>query len=146
MAGDLTTYAIQNVVLSINGRRATHFVEGDDVIMLERNTDRGTPSVGADGRTVFSISADNSATLTIKLQHTSPMHDYLTRLDRAGDADRARRFPVSLKDTNTGEGGSANDCVIQSRPSAAFGASASEREWVIFCPRWEWNSIAFIEA
>ncbi|PHP66549.1 hypothetical protein CSC94_12735 [Zhengella mangrovi] len=141
---DITTYSAKSVQVSLDGRDVRGLWDGDDVVMVERSSDRGTPVVGADGSTIFSTSADESAVITLKLQHTSPAHAYLRSLERAMTAGRTRKFPVSIRDTESGEGGSAAECVIQSVPSVNSGsANASEREWKLFAGRWAWSEVEY---
>ena len=55
-------YSFQNVSLTIDGcPRHRLCSEGDDAIMIEPTTELGTPIVGADGTSIVSITADQSA-------------------------------------------------------------------------------------
>ncbi|HEV7258935.1 MAG TPA: phage protein [Bosea sp. (in: a-proteobacteria)] len=139
----LTLYSAMNVALTIDGRKVIGLWEGDDAITVERNTDLGTPLTGADGASVVSISADQSALLTIKLQANSAMNQYLEQRVKAMRMGSQRLLTVGLVDTGTGEGGGCSSAVITKEPSKSFGANATEREWQIFCNCWQSNDISY---
>jgi len=140
---DITTYSAKNVQVSLDGRDVLGLWEGDDAVSVARNASRGTPMVGADGRTIFSTSADESAIITLKLQHTSAAHSYLRAVERSMTAGSVRKFPVSVRDTESNEGGSAAECIIMEAPTMSSGVNATEREWQIFAGRWQWNEVRF---
>ena len=72
--GVFGTYSFRNVAFNIDGSLVTNFDEGDDCITIEPTSDLGTPKVGADGGSILSITADQSATVTIRLLPNSPMN------------------------------------------------------------------------
>lgn len=139
----LTLYNFQNVVVTINDRRVIGFWEGDDAVVVERNTDLGTPLTGADGASVVSITADQSATVTLKLQPNSAMNDYLAELVKRMRMGSQALIRISVLDTSTGEGGGCSSAVITREPSKNYGSNASEREWAIFCNCWQENDITY---
>lgn len=142
--GDITTYSNKAVQASLDGRDVRGLWEGDDVISVERRSDRGTPMVGADGASIFSTSADESATIVLKLQHTSPAHAYLRSIERGMTKGINKIFPFSVRDTESGEGGSAAQCVISAAPTVNIGGeNATERQWTLFAGSWEWNEVNF---
>ena len=143
---DITTYSPKNCQVSLDGRDVRGLWEGDDAVSVERGSDRATSMVGADGAAIVSTSADESAIITLRLQHTSPAHERLRNIERAMNSGRTRKFPLSIRDTESGEGGSAAECVIVGTPSVNTGsAAAGVREWRIFAGRWQWNSVAWAE-
>ncbi|MEP9376205.1 phage protein [Aquabacter sp. CN5-332] len=142
----LTVYSFQNVVLTIDGREVTGVWEGDDAIQVERHADLGTPVVGADGSPILSITADQSATLTLKLQPTSAWNRYLSqkvKKMRAGAVVDV--MTIGLRDTGTGEGGGCSSAVIMKEPPLSLGTSATEREWAIYCGCWQENDIQYTD-
>lgn len=139
----LTLYSMQNVALTIDGRQVIGLWEGDDAVTVERPTDLGTPLTGADGASVVSITADQSATLTIKLMPNSAMNQYLEARVKAMRMGSQRLLTVGLVDTGTGEGGGCSAAIITKEPTIAYGANASEREWVIYCSCWQPNDITY---
>jgi len=133
------TYSMDNVALHIDGSRVTGFAEGDDVISIERNTDLGTPQIGADGASVLAISADRSAKMTIKLLQNSPMNQFLqnkvARMRSGGLT--ALTFSVGFVDMSNGESGGCTQALVMKEGMPQKGKNASAREWLLFCPCWE---------
>lgn len=133
-----SAYSFINVSATLDRRDIKGFWEGDDAIVVTQGADVGTPLVGADGSSIFSISADQSAQISIKLQHTSPMHRFLSqrlRQTRARGAQVAT-FPFSFKDKVSGEGGVASSCFIMTAPEDSKGTNATVREWVLWTGEW----------
>jgi hypothetical protein len=132
-------YSFANTVLTIDGRRVIGFGEGDDVISIEPTTELGTSIVGADGSALLSITADQSATLTLKLVHHSPFNDFLwnkVKRMRLGETGPGIMFAIGFSDPSTGDGGGCTQAVVKTVPTLTAGANATEREWAIFCPCW----------
>lgn len=130
-------YSWQLVVVTIDGAKVDGVWEGDDAIIIERNTQLGEPMTGADGSSIVSITADQSAKITLKLQPTSPMHNWLkNKRDRMRMGSVKLTFPMSVVDMSTGETGSCTQAIITKEPDVAYGAHASERVWEFFCPCW----------
>lgn len=130
----VSAYSMVNVVATIDRRAVQGFWDGDDAVTVDRNADRGTGLVGADGDSIFSITADKSAAITLRLQHTSPTHRLLHQKLKQQQARGALYggFSFSVKDLASGEGGSADKVYIQAAPSDGKGVNASAREWVLF--------------
>lgn len=139
----LTLYSFDNVVVTIDGREVIGLWEGDDVVSLERPTDLGSALTGADGASVVSITADQSATLTIKLQPNSAMNAYFEQCVKRMRMGSQRLIAVAVRDTSTGEGGGCSAAVIVREPSKSWGATATEREWQLFCNCWQENDITY---
>lgn len=136
-------YSIANISLSIDGARVVGLAEGDDAIVITPTSDVGKPIVGADGSSLVAISADQSATMAIKLLYTSPFSAYLrnkvARM-RAGGVTGIT-FPVGFTDATNGESGGAVDAVVTKSPPVTRGAAPTEQTWEIFLPVWEATDI-----
>ena len=139
----LTIHDFKNIVLTIDGRQVIGLWEGDDAVMVERQTDLGTPLTGADGASVVSITADQSANVTIKLMPNSAMNSYLEQAVKRMRMGSQRLLTIGLRDTSTGEGGGCSSAVVIKEPSKSYGGNATEREWVIFCNCWQENDITY---
>jgi hypothetical protein len=127
-----------NVSATLDRRDVKGLWDGDDAISVTEGADVGTGLVGADGSSIFSISADQSAQISIKLQHTSPTHRFLhqkLKTMRAKGAN-ATFFSFSVKDKVSGEGGTADKCMIMKAPDDQKGKNASQREWVLWTGEW----------
>lgn len=139
----LTLYSMLGVTATIDNRKVVGFAEGDDVIMLERNAEIGTPKTGADGSSVVSITANQSAKLTFKLMPNSAMNDYLERRAKIMRGGGQVLIAIAIRDTSNGEGGGCTSAVIIKEPDKGWGAEAGEREWEFFCNCWSENVIEY---
>lgn len=135
----VSAYSFKNVVASIDRRDVKGLWDGDDSITVAMAADQGARTVGADGSSIFSISADQSANITIRLQHTSPTHRFLMQKWNAQKTRgaAANGFPFAVKDTVSGEGGTATDCRIMTAPADSKGKAATVREWVLSAGEWK---------
>jgi hypothetical protein len=139
----LTVYAYANLAVTIDGRDVRGLWEGDDVVVIERPTDLGTPLTGADGASVVSISSDQTAQVILKLQPNSAMNSYLSDRVKATRMGSPRLITIGILDTSTGEGGGCSAALVIKEPSISYGAAASEREWTIFCSCWQPNDVVY---
>ena len=133
-----SAYGMQNVSASVDGQKVVGLWDGDDPISVAPAADKGTGLVGADGAGIFSVSANRGATITIRLQHTSPTHRLLSQKLKRQQAlaSMAAAFPFSFMDAGSGEGGSADKCFIQTAPTDQKGVNAVMREWVLWTADW----------
>ena len=129
-----SAYSYTNTANTLDGQLIQGLWDGDDAISIAPGADKGTGLIGADGSGIFSVSANKSATITIRLQHTSPTHRLLQQKLKRQQAlaSPATAFPVTAYDTSSGEGGTADRCFIQSAPTDTKGANATVREWVLW--------------
>jgi hypothetical protein len=134
-----SAYSMKNVSATLDGQRVTGLWDGDDAIVVTPLTDVGTMLVGADGSSIFSQSANNGATITLRLQHTSPTHrNLMQKLQRQRAVGvRLSGFPFISIDVDSGEGGSTDQCFIQTAPNDEKGVNAAAREWVLVTGDWK---------
>lgn len=134
-----SAYSIKNVAATLDGQRVVGLWDGDDAVVITPLTDVGTMLVGADGSSIFSQSANNGATITLRLQHTSPTHrNLMQKLQRQrADGVRVSGFPFVLIDVDSNEGGSTDQCFIQTAPNDEKGVNAAAREWVLVTGDWK---------
>lgn len=133
-----TAFAMKNVTAAVDQRQIIGLWDGDDAIVVTRGADLGEMLIGADGSGIFSISSDQSAQISLKLQHTSATHRQLLQKERQQRAMGASfgGFPFSLRDSVSGEGGTADRCYIMQAPEDSKGKVASVREWVLITSDW----------
>ena len=141
--GDVKTFSFDKVTMNVNGGSLSGFWEGDDAVTIEDGADVATPSVGAGGAVVLSISTDQTAIYTVKLQATGGGHAILNKLYRQAKATGGFLFPSAIRDRGTGEGYNANKCYIIGAPTRGFGQNASMREWKIFAGKSVANNVAY---
>lgn len=136
-----SAYSFINVAATLDGQKVIAPWDGDDALIVTRAADRGTGLVGADGSGLFSVSANKAATISIKLQHTSPTHRLLMQKEKRQQAlgGTGTAFPFSFIETTSGEGGSADKCFIQSAPADGKGVNATVREWILWTSEWDAN-------
>lgn len=134
-----SAYSMKNVVVTVDGQAVIGFWDGDDAVTVDPLTDVGTLMVGADGSSIFSQHANEGATITLRLQHTSPTHRLLHQRwarQRAAGIRGLGGFPVTVMDVDSGEGGATDQAFIQSGPADAKGVDAGSREWVLVTGQW----------
>jgi len=133
-----TAYSMVNVSATLDGQTVQGLWDGDDAIVVTRGADVGSGLVGADGSSIFSITADKSAQISIKLQHTSPthrlLHQKLKRQQALGSV--AAAFPFSFIDIGSNEGGSSDRVFVMTAPADSKGKNAVVREWVLWAGEW----------
>ncbi|UNK39384.1 DUF3277 family protein [Shinella sp. H4-D48] len=128
-----SAYGFVNTANTVDGQIIQGLWDGDDAISIAPLADKGTMLIGADGSALFSVSANRGATITLRLQHTSPTHRLLQQKLKRQQAlaSPATAFPVTAYDTSSGEGGTADKCFIQAAPTDTKGVNATVREWVL---------------
>ncbi|QHJ76971.1 MAG: hypothetical protein [Caudoviricetes sp.] len=129
-------YSMLNVQATLDGQKVTGLGDGDNAIEVAWGSDVGTPLVGADGTYLFSQSADQSATITIRVKPNSPTHRQLTQKLAAQRAGRLTGFTFDVVDSGMNEGGTAVDCFIKTAPTDQKGTNAVVREWGIWSGNW----------
>ncbi len=129
-------YSWNNVALVIDSRNVVGLAEGDDVLTIERTNALGDPMVGADGSSLVSVSADQTAKITLKLLPTSPFNAYLNAKAMRMRAGGRVVFPIGFTDMSTGESGASAECTIIEEPTVTKGAKAQERVWAFHAAEW----------
>lgn len=144
MAGKTYVYSFQNLQATVNNLPVEGFWEGDDAITIAPNSDNATPLVGVDGDATVSYSTDDSVRVTLRLKADSPANALLAnyyRRARAGGFGSG--FPVSIRNTGNGEGGSGAEAHVIQAPEQSFGLNATVRVWVLFVNGWAFNPISY---
>lgn len=134
-----STYSMLNVAATLDGMTIQGFFDGDDVVSIEPVEDTGQLLVGADGSSIFSQTANNAHSITLRLQHTSPTHKQLQQKAARQRAGSIVPFAFNVKDTTSGEGGTGASCFVMREPNKQNGTNATVREWQLVCPDWRNN-------
>jgi hypothetical protein len=127
-----TTYSFGNVTGTLNGRDMVGFWEGDDTITVEEGADIGTGVVGADGSSIFSQAVNNSARITLRVQHRSPLHNLLHQQLARQRGGNLAGIPLTFRDGDSNEGGACDRAMIMQAPGVQQGTNASVRTWVLW--------------
>ena len=144
MPGSTYVYSFSNVQVTLNGLSVEGFWEGDDAVTITPNSDNGTPLVGVDGDATVSYSTDDAVRIVLRLKADSPMNSRLERYYRQARAGNfGNGFPIAVRNTGNGEGGSAANAHIIRAPERQFGLNATQREWEIFANAWTWSEIQY---
>jgi hypothetical protein len=134
-----SAYSMKNVAITLDGQSVNGVWDGDDAVQIAPIIDVGTLMVGADGSSIFSQHANEGATITIRLQHTSPTHRLLHQkmARQRAKGIRLTGFPLSIIDIDSNEGGSTDQAFVQTAPTDGKGVNAAAREWVLVCGQWK---------
>lgn len=133
----VSAFTFINVAATLDGLAVRGFYDGNDVVSVEQVDDVGSLLVGADGSALFSQFASRAAQITLRLQHTSPTHRQLINKWKQQRAGRMLAFPFTVTDTDSGEGGAADQCFVLQAPTDQKGKETEAREWVLVTGDWE---------
>lgn len=126
----LKSFNFAKVAVSVGGRPITGFADGE-AITVERNEDAFSLLVGADGEATRAKSNNRSGRITLRLLQTSESNLILNDFAQADEVGDAGLVPVFIKDASGNSIYTAEQAWVVKRPSAAFGAEAGDREWVL---------------
>lgn len=135
MAGEIRAHSFTQQVLMVQGRTIENFGEGDDVINTEWREDGITDVIGADGKMQMSISANESAEITVKLLANAPENDYFYNLYKQVRQGSIKGISVAMYNSVTGAGEVATTGYIKKLPNNAKGTNAQDKEWVFVVPK-----------
>lgn len=127
-----SSYTAINLAVSLDGVAVIGLFDGDNAIQVDQNVDAGVGLVGVQGDSIFSQTADRSASVTLRLMHTSPTHRQLMQKWQAQQAGILRPFAFDHMDSASGEGGSGDEFYVMRAPSDTKGTNATVREWVLW--------------
>lgn len=127
-----SAYSAVNLMSVLDGVAVDGYWDGDNAIQVDQGVDAGTGLVGVQGDSIFSQTADRSASVTLRLQHTSNTHKRLLQKWEQQRAGRLRGFPFDHMDTEANEGGSGDKFYIMRAPVDTKGMNATVREWTIW--------------
>jgi hypothetical protein len=133
----MTTYDSKRVIVAITcpglgSHVATQFVEGSRVDVV-KDGDAITMTKNSDGGGVFNVTHDESGTITLHMQQTSPTNDYLSSVLSLQRLTGGGECSVMVKDVNGRSLHHAPSARLQKAPDAAYASESGEREWVFLC-------------
>lgn len=135
MSGQMYVYSFTNHLVMVNGREMQNFGEGDDVISTEYREDGISDTVGADGNMQASVSANESAEITLKFLAGAPENDYLEDLYFQFKRGLIRGVSVAIINAITGKAEVATTGFIPKLADNQRGTQAQDREWMIVVPK-----------
>ncbi len=107
----------------------TEFAAGSS-IKVARNEQAWTTQVGASGEATRSKSNNNTGTVTITLQQTSPSNKKLGTYARLDELSNSGKQPLMIVDQNGETVVACASAWIQKIPDIEYGPESSTREWV----------------
>lgn len=128
----VNTYSPSEVKISVAGHLVSGLTEQSFVDIAFTN-DRITMEKGADGEVARVINSDDSATITLRLQQTSPSNDVMTALYQADVISKSATFPITVEDKLGTTKYVCDAAWITQLPSVTFSNGVESREWVIQC-------------
>lgn len=106
------------------------FAEGDDVVVIEVETDQFLDMAGAKGDVVRSQSNDNRCTVRVKLLQNSGSNKELTVIYNADRELGTGVQPMIIEDKEVGETYVINNAWIQKYPIISRGQGVNSMEWI----------------
>lgn len=126
----LTTYSPSDVSLVIGVLTISGYAP-DTFIVVSREVENFTKTVGSDGETARRKSANKSGTITITLLQTTSDNATLSGLALIDEITSKGTFPVIIKDNSGKSIASSDDTWVMSYPDMEFANDTGNREWVL---------------
>ncbi len=125
------SYDPKKVNVNVDGTIITGF-SSDGIITISKNEDAVVPNVGCQGDVVYEENANESGTIALTLQGTSPSLAKLRRL-----AVNRKKFSVSVSDANEDDAitVSAQNCRILKVPDVSRGKTSGTATVNIYVPK-----------
>ena len=133
-SGVLRKYAPDDVTIVV-GTQAVSGVKEGTFVECDRTVDTASLDIGSDGEATLVISPNQSGTIKITLQQSSPLNDYFTSLFVAlqnKDVSNALK-PVTVTDKSGSTVVSCAQAAIQKPTKVTFADKAEGREWTFLC-------------
>lgn len=132
----MATYSFLNVQAAITGPGGTISLGqgaavSEEGITVEPNGDKTSMQIGADGRAMHSLHADNSGTVMIRLLKTSPVNALLMQMYnfQVANPSGAGSNIISIQNTASGDTVSCRSVSFKKRPTLAFAKEGGMNEW-----------------
>ena len=130
MSGDFKNYSFKNVNVIFGIEELEGFAEGDDVVVVEPETDEFTDQAGAKGDVVRTQTNDNRCTVTVKLLQTSKSNKVLAGLFNLDRESGVGVAPLIIQNKETGETITINNAWVSIKPTFTRGQSPNSMDWV----------------
>lgn len=133
----MAAYSFNDVNVAIIGPGGAFPIGGDGAANAEEGITvekepQNTKNIGADGAVMHSLHADNSGTLTVRLQKTSLVNAALTEMFRLQQTSSALwgRNVITLTNLATGDVYTMTDVAFQRFPSNSYSKLGNMLDWV----------------
>lgn len=129
---DVKTFDPQKMTVIVAGNILTGFAP-NTIVEMDFAEDSVETVVGADGEYSRVIKRNESAEITISLQHTSPSNDVLSALHDLDKATGLGYGPALIKD-ESGRAVAGSEAVwVKKKPPFKRGTGIETNEWVLGC-------------
>jgi hypothetical protein len=102
----------------------------EEQVTITFDEDDWTQETGCDGETVRVKSNNQSATIVITLQQSSPSNDELSFTRNQDRLTNSGVYPLTIKD-NLGTTKYTGNAYVQKMADGAFGKTANARQWTL---------------
>jgi hypothetical protein len=127
---EFKTFSFSNVNVIFGILQLEGYADGDDVVVIDMETDQFNDLAGAKGDVVRSQSNDNRCTVTVKLLQNSGSNVELTAAYNIDRASGSGVYPMIIEDKETGETYVINNAWIQKYPTVNRGQNVNSMDWV----------------
>lgn len=129
MAGQLTNYHTDQVVLTWNGINITGYAN-DTFVEVEREEDSFTTYVGALGDVCRTKNLNRLGKITVTLMASAPVNDLLAA-QAQDDEDNGLSFgPIQVKDLNGNMRANGAEAWVMKRPKIERAKESGSIQWV----------------
>lgn len=132
MSQFLATYDPKKVIIQINGEDVYGFADGD-MVTVEKNEEYFNNFVGTKGEVTRAKNANETGSVTFRLQHTSP---FIEVLNNYAKAELAGNIPpvlgISVVDPASYDNIVATQCWLQSDGTKSWSNETGVREYTFF--------------
>jgi hypothetical protein len=132
MSKFLATYDPEKVVIVLGERAIVGFADGD-MVTVSKAEDYFNNMVGTKGEVTRAKNANNTGTITFRLQHTSPSIAFIQALALAeATGGIPPVLPIRIYDPSSHDMLLATQCWLQTDPERAWGNETGVREYTFF--------------
>ncbi len=127
---EFQNYSFTNANVIFGIEELTGYAEGDDVVLVEVETDQFTDLAGAKGDVVRTQTNDNRCTITVKLLQTSASNRALMLLYNTDRETGVGVQPMVIQDKELGETYVVNNSWITKIPTITRGQNPNTMDWI----------------
>ncbi len=131
-----TAYSFLEVQAAIAGPGGTFNLgngsgAAEEGITIEMTAEKDIMTIGADGTSMHSLSADNSGMITVRLLKTSPVNAQLQAMYDAQKLDPSlwAQNVITISNTNSGDSVGCRSVAFKKLPNNVYAKEGGMNEW-----------------
>ena len=131
-----TAYSFLEVQAAIAGPGGTFNLgngsgAAEEGITIEMTAEKDIMTIGADGTSMHSLSADNSGMITVRLLKTSPVNAQLQAMYDAQKLDLSlwAQNVITISNTNSGDSVGCRSVAFKKLPNNVYAKEGGMNEW-----------------